>query len=53
MMISGIKGAVEFCKYISQNSGTGGATFADALVKAADADKKASIGKFDSPLGGG
>lgn len=50
MMISGIKGAVEFCKYISQNSGTGGATFADALTEAAEADEKASAGKSDGEI---
>ena len=50
MNVSGIKGAAEFCKYISQNSGTSGAAFADALVEAAEADERATIGKSDGEI---
>ncbi len=50
MTISGIRGAAEFCRYISQNSGTSGAAFADALNEAAEADKRASVGKSDGEI---
>ena len=50
MTISGIKGVAEFCKYISQNSGTNGATFVDALAEAAEADKRTSVGKSDEEI---
>lgn len=43
MTISGIKGAAEFCKYISQNSSSGG-TFADAVKEAEKADEIESCG---------
>lgn len=46
MTISGIRGAAEFIKYISQNS-SGGGTFADAVK---EAEKRASAGKSDEEI---
>ncbi len=50
MTISGIRGAGEFCRYISQNSGTYGEAFADALTDVAEADERASAGKSDEEI---
>lgn len=46
MTISGIKGAAKFCRYISQNSSSGG-TFADAVK---EAEEKENAGKSDMEI---
>lgn len=50
MTISGIKGAAEFCKYISQASNTVGTTFTDVLNEAAEADERENCGKSDEEI---
>ncbi|MDE6763371.1 MAG: hypothetical protein K2J73_06805 [Oscillospiraceae bacterium] len=43
MTISGVNSAAELYKYVSQGGNAGGATFADALSAAAEADEAMSV----------